>query len=182
METILVKMISMGDTEVGKSCLIKKYCEGNFVDDYVTTIGIDYGVKNEKVNKTTTLAVNIFDLSGDDDYKLIRKDFILDSLGVLFVYDSNISSTFDNISKWEKEAESNGLDLSKCVVLLIANKIDVKKTKNSPVINGKEYAKKKGYHFYETSAKSGVGVDECFRFFFSELFVKVSEQRSRFLY
>ena len=105
MQTILVKMIKMGDTEVWKSCLIKKYCEGNFVDDYVTTIGIDYGVKNEKVNKTTTLAVNSFDLSGDDDYKLIRKDFILDSLGVLFVYDCNISSTFDNISKWEKEAE-----------------------------------------------------------------------------
>ena len=75
--------------------------------------------------------------------------------------------TFQNGRK-----KQNGLDLSKCVVLLIANKIDVKKTKNSSVINGKEYAKKKGYHFYESSAKSGVGVDECFRFFFSELFFK----------
>lgn len=58
-----IKLISMGDVEVGKSCLIKKYCEGNFVNEYITTIGIDYGVKKVPFNDTL-VAINIFDLSG----------------------------------------------------------------------------------------------------------------------
>ena len=48
--TLSMKLISLGDVEVGKSCLIKRYCEGNFIEDYITTIGIDYGVKKVPFN------------------------------------------------------------------------------------------------------------------------------------
>ena len=73
------------------------------------------------------MAVNIFDLSGDDDYKMIRKPYYTDAVGVLLIYDSNIKSTFDSLIKWEKEIESNGLDLNKCTVVVVGNKIDLKK-------------------------------------------------------
>lgn len=73
------------------------------------------------------MAVNIFDLSGDDDYKLIRKQFYTDAIGVIMVYDVNIKSTFDNLAKWEKELETNGIDLSKCIVIVVGNKLDLKK-------------------------------------------------------
>ena len=55
-----IKLISIGDVEVGKSCLIKRYCEGSFVSDYITTIGIDYGVKTVPFNDSL-VAINIFD-------------------------------------------------------------------------------------------------------------------------
>jgi GTPase SAR1 family protein len=73
------------------------------------------------------MAVNIFDLSGDDDYKQIRKPFYTDAIGVLLIYDTNIKSTFDSLIKWEKEIESGGLDLSKCIVVVVGNKADLKK-------------------------------------------------------
>jgi GTPase SAR1 family protein len=79
--------------------------------------------------KGCILAVNIFDFSGDDDYKTVRKSFYSDAIGVLMVFDVNIKTTFDSLTKWEKEAESNGLDLSKCVVVLLGNKNDNKKDK-----------------------------------------------------
>ena len=72
------------------------------------------------------VAINIFDLSGDDDYKTVRRPYYKDTLGVLMVYDINIRSTFDNLNKWEKEAESSGLDLSKCIVIVVGNKSDIK--------------------------------------------------------
>jgi len=75
------------------------------------------------------MAVNIFDFSGDDDYKTVRKSYYSDAIGVLMVFDVNIKATFDSLTKWEKEAENTGLDLSKCVVLLLGNKIDNKKDK-----------------------------------------------------
>ncbi len=73
------------------------------------------------------MAINIFDLSGDDDYKLIRKPFYTDAVGIVMVYDVNIKSTFDNLPRWEKEMEANGVDLAKCIVVVVGNKLDLKK-------------------------------------------------------
>lgn len=65
--TFLSQLISVGDTKVGKSCIIKRYCEGRFVQKYITTIGVDYGVKKVTVSGRK-VAVNFFDLSGSADY------------------------------------------------------------------------------------------------------------------
>ncbi|KAH9492609.1 DnaJ sub C member 27-B, partial [Bulinus truncatus] len=58
-----VKIISMGNAEVGKSCIIKRYCEKRFVNKYLTTIGIDYGVTKVSL-KDRDIKVNIFDMAG----------------------------------------------------------------------------------------------------------------------
>jgi small GTP-binding protein len=128
------------------------------------------------------LAINIFDLSGDDDYQLIRKDFMSDALGVLLVYDINIKSTFENIVKWEREAESNGINLSKCVVVLIGNKIDIKNRREVNQNTAKDFAKSRGYQYYEASAKTGQGINETFENLFDSLHSRAIEIRSRYFY
>lgn len=65
---ITIQLISVGDVKVGKSCIIKRYCEGRFVQKYITTIGVDYGVKKVNVSGRK-VAVNFFDLSGSPDYE-----------------------------------------------------------------------------------------------------------------
>ena len=175
-----VKLISVGDVEVGKSSLIKRYCEGSFVSDYITTIGIDYGVKKVPFNDTL-VNINIFDLSGDDDYKPVRINYYKDSLGVLMVYDVNIKATFDSLPKWEKEAENNGLDLKKCIVVLMGNKTDIKKREVKTEV-AKEWAKGRGYYFYEGSAKSGQNITEAFKFLFEQMFNKTIDFRSKYIY
>lgn len=101
---------------------------------------------------------------------------------MLFIFDVNIKTTFDNISKWEKEAESSGLNLSKCCVLLIGNKLDVKGRREVNTKEAKEYAKNKGYAYFETSAKLGTGVNETFGYLFENMYNKAVEIRSRFVY
>jgi DnaJ family protein C protein 27 len=73
-EQVSFKIVSVGNSETGKSCLIKRYCEEKFVERYISTIGIDYGVKKLKI-KGQNIAINFFDMSGNDDYKLIRTEF-----------------------------------------------------------------------------------------------------------
>ena len=95
-------------------------------------IGSAYGSPGEegcwKINiNETTLAINIFDLSGDEDYKIVRQPYLIDAIGVVLVFDVSLKITFDSLSKWEKEAESNGLDLKKAVTIVIGNKSDSKK-------------------------------------------------------
>jgi small GTP-binding protein len=121
---------------LGRAVLLKDFARGilyqsNIIitNSYIYTIGIDYGVKKIPINDSL-MAVNIFDLSGDDDYKSIRKTYYTDAIGVLLIYDINIKSTFDSLIKWEKEIESNGLDMSKCTVVVVGNKSDLKKKVN----------------------------------------------------
>ena len=75
--TFRVKVISIGDSQVGKSCLIKRYCERRFVERYVQTIGVDFGVKHVSVG-ATKLKVNFFDLSGLEEFDEVRSEFYAD--------------------------------------------------------------------------------------------------------
>ena len=102
-------------------------------------------------------------------------------MGVLMVYDVNIQETFDSLERWEKEAAKNGLDLSKCVVAVLGNKIDIKK-KQVKTEMAKDWAKGRGYKFFEASAKTGVNVNEAFKLLFENMYKKTIENRAKYIY
>jgi hypothetical protein len=74
-----VKIISMGDERVGKSCLIKRFCEEKFVDKYVPTIGIDFGGKPVAVAGCGQVRVNFWDMAGGSEYYAVRSEFYADA-------------------------------------------------------------------------------------------------------
>ena len=76
MNSLRVKVLSVGDTETGKSCLIKRYCEKRFINKYLPTIGVDFGVTNIDVDNKK-LKVNLFDLSGHAAFKEVMLYLIL---------------------------------------------------------------------------------------------------------
>ena len=78
---------------MGKSCLIKRYCEGRFVKRYISTIGVDYGVKKLTI-KGQAISINFFDLSGNEDYREIRTEFYEDTSGIIMVYDVDNKDSF----------------------------------------------------------------------------------------
>ena len=82
--------------------------------------------------------------------------------------------------KWEKEAEKNGLDISKCVVALLGNKTDVKKREVKADF-AREWAKGRGYKFFEVSAKTGYNVNEAFKFLFNGMFTRTNEINSKYI-
>ena len=119
------KIISVGNSEVGKSCLIKKYCEEKFVERYISTIGIDYGVKKLKV-KGQQVCINFFDMSGNDDYKLIRTEFYADASGVLMVFDLDNRDSYNSLVHWEDEMKKGGVETNRVKVVVCGNKSDSK--------------------------------------------------------
>lgn len=140
------QLISVGDRRTGKSCIIKRYCEGRFVSKYITTIGVDYGVKKIKIGNHN-VAINFFDLSGNPDYEEIRNSFFADSQVVLLTFDLENRQSFANLGKWENTMKSNGLDLKQAVVFLVGNKSDV----NAREVEASEaiaYAKKRGFEYF----------------------------------
>ena len=122
---LFFKIISVGNQEAGKSCLIKRYCEGRFVKRYISTIGIDYGVKKLDV-MGYKVCINFFDLSGNDEYKMIRTDFYKDASGVIMTFDVTNRDSYISLVHWEEEMKRYGIDTARCKVILCGNKCDNK--------------------------------------------------------
>merc|ERR1712100_490234 len=159
-EVVRVKIISMGESGVGKSCIIKRYCEEQFVTRYVSTIGVDFGVKPVDVDGVET-KVNFWDLAGAPEFFEVRNEFYKDTQGAILVYDVSKKQSFDALGAWVKELTKYA-GKRKIEVAVCANKTDLSKRIVSEK-EGKEWAQRHGYMYFETSASSGENVDAMFR-------------------
>lgn len=162
-----MKIISMGNTEVGKSCVIKRYCEKRFVSKYLATIGIDYGVTKVPI-RDREVKVNIFDMAGHPIFYEVRNEFYRDSQGALLVYDVCDRVSFESLDAWLQEMKNEIGDKTECdnmIICVCANKVDCK-PRVVDEMEGRVWADSHGFHYFETSAQTGEGVFEMFQVLF----------------
>ncbi|ELU13576.1 hypothetical protein CAPTEDRAFT_146879 [Capitella teleta] len=178
-QSIRIKIISMGNTEVGKSCIIKRYCEKRFVHKYLATIGIDYGVTKVSVNDRD-VKVNIFDMAGHPIFYEVRNEFYRDTQGVVLVYDVTNRASFEALESWLSEMKAeigNPSDMDNIVFIVCANKTDQKRQVEES--DGRLWADAKGFHYFETSAQTGEGVNEMFQTMFESVLAAVENGGKR---
>lgn len=169
-----IKIISLGECEVGKTTLIKRYCEHRFERRYYKTVGVDYGSKDVKTvlkEEAVEVIVDIFDLSGDSEHFEIRNEFYRDIQGCLLVYDISNPRSFNALDKWLAEVKQFGMDINTPTVLC-ANKTD-QECRHISAEKGIEYAKKNGISMFETSALDGSNVDLVFDSLFTAALCKL---------
>lgn len=163
-----LKIISMGMDQVGKSCIIKRYCEERFINKYIGTIGIDYGVKKVNVPGHGDVRVNFWDLAGSPDFLEIRNEFYKDAQGALLVYDVTNPKSFAALDSWLQEAQKFNVPKD-LVIVVCANKCDVPPaSRKISEADGKKWAGAKGFPYFETSANSGQNIAPALEFIFRE--------------
>ena len=175
---VCFKITSVGNSEVGKSCLIKRYCEGRFVKRYISTIGVDYGVKKLTI-KNQPISINFFDLSGNDEYRLIRQEFYEDSNGVIMVYDMDNRDSFTSLVHWEEEMRRFNVDMSRIKVIVCGNKSDMSGREVNPR-DVQTWCSKRGYQHFETSANTASNVTEAFETLFTKCVDQYNDDKARF--
>ena len=122
-ETDLVyKILLLGDSEVGKSCFLMRYADDVFVDNYITTIGLDYKLKYITLDSGETIKVQLWDTAGQDRYRTIAKNYYKGSHGILLLYDITKVNSFENIREWIKDIREEVYE--KTIIFLIGNKND----------------------------------------------------------
>jgi len=166
-----LKIISMGNAEVGKSCLIKRYCEKRFVSKYMTTIGIDFGVTKVRV-KDRDLKINIFDMAGHPVFYDVRNEFYKDTQGVLLVYNVNQRESFEALELWLEEMRTemgSASEMANVVFVVCGNKTDKGKSRMVEETEGRLWSQGKGFYFFETSALTGDGVFQMFQTLFEAI-------------
>ena len=159
-----LKVISLGESGVGKSCLIKRFCEDKFVQKHIATIGIDFGVKPVKIDGDS-VRVNFFDFAGGPEFFEIRNEFYKDAQGALLVFDVASKASLEALDNWLKEGDEFGLRSP--AMVLCGNKADGKKREVSDVDARRWAGAHGGMPYFETSAKDGDNVAKAFEKLFS---------------
>lgn len=158
----LMKLIVIGDSGTGKTCLLHRFIEDTFSEDQTQTIGIEYGAKIIDLGGAK-VKLQIWDTAGQERYKSVTRSYYRGAMGCLIVYDVTNRSSYENVPQWLSDARQlAGKDV---VVMLIGNKIDLAKANNSRAIQHNEaslYAQQNGLLHFETSAATGEFVTEAF--------------------
>ena len=156
------KVVLLGDSGVGKTCIIARYISGSFDKNSPTTNGASFCSKNVRFDQLgKNLLLDIWDTAGQEKYKSITKFFYKDALMVIMVYDITRRESYDNVKNyWYKEIQENG---EKNVVLGIAgNKSDLYENEAVPDKEAREFAKSINAIFVLTSAQNNSGVRKLF--------------------
>ena len=157
------KVSILGDAAVGKTSLISRFIEGSFQEDYKPTLGANILRKNLVFkNSNVKVRLIVWDLAGQEKYRVVRSMYFQGCEGALLVYDVTRHSTLESIdSKWlrdfKKYVKSQG------AFVLIGNKIDLKDQRAIHTERGKELASRiNASSFIETSAKFGENIEQAF--------------------
>ena len=172
--TVLPLML-LGDGQVGKTSLILRLTGNEFNDSQLTTVGKESYIHQINLHGYD-LKMKIWDTAGQERFKSMSVQVIKTSDAVILVYTVNDKKSFNSLDMWLNKL-SDTTDLSKKPIIIIGNKCDIDQSKRQISFEeGKKYAENKGYHFYETSAKTGENVEKAFNDIFEQLFTCFEEE------
>jgi Ras-related protein Rab-2A len=155
----LFRFIAIGDTGVGKSCLLLQFTDKRFNPEHDLTIGVEFGTKLVKINNES-IKLQIWDTAGQETFRSITRSYYKNTAGALLVYDITRRDTFMHASQWLEDTKAHGC--KQTAIILVGNKTDLDEMRQVTTKEGEAFAKANGILFIETSAKQAQNVEEAF--------------------
>jgi len=154
-----ISMVVIGDTGVGKSCLLLQFVDRRFSSVHDLTIGVDFGSRIIDLNGEK-VKLQIWDTAGQESFRSIARSYYRDAAGALLVFDVTRRETFGHLARWLEEARQ--FANSNICITLVGNKADVVAKRVIQRAEAQAFADENGLLYVEASAKSAEGVDEAF--------------------
>ena len=154
------RVITLGDSGVGKTNFIFRFIDDKFSLNYFSTFGIDTKFKNVKLDNGCEIKFKIYDTAGQERFKSISQNYIKKANGILLMYSISDKASFNNIENWMTNIKENSGN--KNAIVLIATKCDLNEERVVSKESGEALAKQFGINFYETSSKSNINIKEAF--------------------
>ena len=155
-----IKLITLGNSTVGKSSFITKYIDNSFTFNYTTTLGVDFKQKKIKLKNGKDVRLRIFDTAGQERYRAVSASFIKKADGVILIYDISDLDSFEAVDNWIKSIREIGKE--KLPIVLVGNKCDLSDDERKISLKeGQDKANEFQIPFYETSCKDGINIKEA---------------------
>jgi len=155
----LFKVLLVGDSGVGKSCLMHRFIDDDFTESYISTIGVDFKIRTFAANDKT-IKMQIWDTAGQDRFFSITSSYYRNGHGIAVVFDVTDMDSFDHVKRWLGEIDKYAKeDVS---VLLIGNKSDMESSRVVDSEMAKALADQYNIPYIETSAKNASNVEDAF--------------------
>eukprot|EP00461_Guttulinopsis_vulgaris_P000388 UN00388 len=155
----LIKLLLIGDSGVGKSCLLLRFSDDAFTSSFITTIGIDFKIKTIDLDGKR-IKLQIWDTAGQERFRTITTAYYRGAMGILLVYDVTDEQSFQNIRTWIRNIEQHASQsVSK---ILVGNKSDMDQDKQVETARAQRLADEYNIQLFEASAKNNINVTESF--------------------
>ena len=183
-----IKLLTLGETGVGKTSIILRYTENSFLNSQIYTIGIDCKIKKIKIDNKV-INVLIWDTAGQERFRNITSHYFNNADGILLVYDISNRESFEKLNYWLNEINQK-IDKNKINLILVGNKRDIINFNNSKTENeedninnikckreisyeeGEKMAESCNINFIETSALNSYNIEKCFDILINEIINK----------
>jgi Ras-related protein Rab-2A len=166
----LFKYIIIGDTGVGKSCLLLQFTDSRFRNDHDLTIGVEFGAKIVNI-ENKSIHLQIWDTAGQESFRSITRGYYRGAAAALLAFDITRRESFLSLTKWLEETKNNGNP--NMVIALVANKVDLESQRIVTREEAEKFAKENGLIYIETSAKTAFNVNEAFLRTGKEVLMKI---------
>ena len=161
------KLIFLGDQSVGKSCILNRFMNDTFKEDYQATIGLDFQSKNVQIDNKD-IQILLYDTAGQEQFRSLIPMYTRDANIILLVYDITWKDSFIHLPDWLKDLTNIKKD--EVIFALVGNKIDLDEKREVSIEEGQKIAEENNFIFQEVSAKTGSGFSELF---YKNLFEKI---------
>src|SRR3989338_10498987 len=159
MSQMMFKYIIIGDSGVGKSCLLLQFTDKRFESMHDLTIGVEFGARVVSINGQE-VKLQIWDTAGQDSFRSITRSYYRGAVGALVVFDVTKRESFEHMQMWIDDA--NAHSHTPITMMLVGNKIDLENQRVVSKEEAEEFARKKGIFYIDASAKTAENVDSAF--------------------
>ncbi len=171
------QLLIIGDSTVGKTSILSKYASKTFNENYLATVGLDFFTKDDTIDNKI-IRIKIWDTAGQERYKALTKCFFQKAQGVILVFDVTTRKTFDDLKFWIESINSNVYDNESIPIVIFGNKIDLQKREVTKK-EATDFAEKNNFEYYETSAKTGEGVDNAIKELAKKVMNSIGKKKGR---
>ncbi|XP_029008279.1 ras-related protein Rab-19 [Betta splendens] len=166
----LFKIILVGDSDVGKTCVVQSFKSGIFIEKQQNTIGVDFTVRTLNIDGKK-VKMQVWDTAGQERFRTITQSYYRSAHGAMVAYDITRRSTFESVPHWIREVEQYGA--ASVVVILIGNKSDLQTQRQVLFEDACTLAENNSVlAALETSAKEAQNVETAFILMARELLAR----------
>ena len=166
----LFKILLIGDSGVGKSCVLLKYVDDIYTESYISTIGVDFKIKTVNMGNRT-VKLQIWDTAGQERFRTITSSYYRGAHGIVIAFDLTDRESFNHIKIWMDEVEKYATNDP--YVILMGTKCDLEKKIVVDPASIKEFIKSNNIEYIQTSSKNNIGISELFDKLCGELDKKI---------